>query len=77
MTYEDRKILLIRKKKTIAGLAAEYESANPGKRCSREMMSQCIRSVYEYPELREFLAKKLDTTIERLFGPKRKARKAA
>ena len=77
MTYEDRKILLIQKKKTITGLAAEYEKENRKKTCSREEMSQCIRGVRVYPDLRKFLAKKFDLTEEQLFGPADEAKAAA
>jgi len=61
MTYEDIKIILIRKHKTIAGLAADYEKKT-GKPCRREEMSQCIRQIKyrHYPELREFLEIELE-----------------
>jgi hypothetical protein len=68
MTYEERKILLIRKRKTVSGLARSFAKSKRGRTCRREEMSQCIRGVRVYPELREYLAKELDQTIEQLFG---------
>lgn len=63
---------------SIAELAREFERLNPGKSCSREQMSMCINGQRNYyPEYEEFLAKKFKTTVELLFGAKRKARKAA
>ncbi|HKO43386.1 MAG TPA: hypothetical protein VJU84_08850 [Pyrinomonadaceae bacterium] len=62
---------------SIADLAREYERKNPGKTCSREQMSMCINGQREYPEFQEFLASKFETTVEQLFGRKKKVRKAA
>lgn len=67
MTYEERKIELIRKGLTIQGLADEY-TRKTRRPCRREEMSQCLRGVRIYPPLREFLAQKLDKTEEQLFG---------
>jgi hypothetical protein len=79
MTYKDRKKLLLELDLTIAGLAVDYERENRKKHltCSREEMSQCIRGVRVYPELRKFLAKKLDKTEEELFSAPAEAKQAA
>ncbi len=76
MTPEEIKIILIRQKKTIAGLASTY-TEKTGKPCRREEMSQCIRQVKyrTYPELRKFLEEELDEP--QLFATKKRPRKAA
>lgn len=62
---------------SIADLAREYERKNPGRTCSREQMSMCINGLRDYPEYQDFLAKRFNTTVEQLFGRKKKDRKAA
>jgi len=51
MTYEERKILLIQRKKTITGLAAEYEKENRKKSCSREELasSTAVKNPWNEP----------------------------
>jgi len=77
MTYTERKILLLQKGLTIAGLARSYQKSKRGRTCRREEMSQCVRGVRLYPDLREFLAQQLEMTVERLFGDEDQTRKAA
>lgn len=63
---------------SIAELAREFERLNPGKSCSREQMSMCINGQRDYyPDYEKFLARKFKTTVEQLFGARKKAQKAA
>ena len=55
------KILLMRRGKTISGLARKFG-------CYREELSMCIRQVREYPRLRQKLANELEIPVEQLFG---------
>ncbi len=72
MTPTERKVLLLRKNLTVAGLAREFN-------CLRQELSMCINAApgREYPELRKLLAKKLKTTVDQLFGSEAQDQKAA
>ena len=62
MTPTERKVLLLRKNLTVAGLAREFN-------CLRQELSMCINAApgREYPHLRSLLAKKLDTNSRAAF----------
>lgn len=63
------KVLLLRRGKSIAGLARKFD-------CFREQLSMCIRQVREYPHLRQLLADELDMSVEQLFGESKKKKAA-
>ena len=67
-----KKLMFAHEIESIADLAREFEKKNPDKSCSREQMSMCINGLREYPDYREFLAKKFNKTVDWLFGTQKK-----
>lgn len=74
------KISLMRKGKTISGMARKFAECLPVERRNleslRKQFSMCINGEREYPHLRKFVADELCKTVEQLFVSKNR-RKAA
>lgn len=72
MSPIERKVLLVQRSFTVAGLAREFG-------CRRQELSMCINAApgREYPHLRKLLAKRLRVSVTELFAPDATERKAA
>lgn len=73
MTPAERiKILLLVKKKSIAGLARSYATRLPERERNleslRKQLSMCINGTRELPQFQEFIAEELEQSVEQLFG---------
>ncbi len=69
---EKRKVLLVLKKKSIAGMARKYSMRLPKAQRNleslRKQFSMCINGDRDYPHLHAFIASELDEPVEQLFG---------
>lgn len=74
MTPLDRRILLLRKGKTVSSLA-RLRKKQTGSKASvdviRKQLSMCINEEREYVALQEFLATELGVPLRQLFPPSR------
>lgn len=72
MTPVERKVLLLVKKQSIAGLARKYAAQLPKQQRNieslRKRFSMCINGERVYPQFQEFIATELDQPVEQLFG---------
>jgi hypothetical protein len=70
MTPVDRKILLLKKGKTISGLARLRKSQTRSQASVdviRKQLSMCINGERKYVALQEFIANELGKPVEQLF----------
>jgi hypothetical protein len=67
MTPIEIKIMLLRRGRSIAELARQFD-------CRREELSMCINQLRVYPKLRVLLAAELGLSVEQLFGTQMKRR---